>query len=175
MKNNVRSLLLIAFFTFTSYLLMSQEIKFNQVITDPRLNEQILYGYCDRAGLKGEIFDEVYNDYYKIYEPDKNILAQIRPMLDSVTILIVMGTWCSDSQEQVPKFLKILDKVRFSDKNLTIVCVSKDKEAGNIDLKKYDIQLVPTFIVFRGGREIGRIIESPMMTLEKDLLMLLGD
>jgi hypothetical protein len=73
----------------------------------------------------------------------------------------------------VPKFMKVLDKVRFNDKNLTIICVNKAKEAGDIDLKKYYIQRVPTIIIFKKDNELGRIIETPMMNLEKDLLMIL--
>ena len=173
MKINVKLLWLIAFFMVAGNVLMSQEI--NRKIMDPRLNEEILYGYCNRDGLEAGEFGKVFKEYYSIYEPDKEVLGLMRSKLDSVSVLIVLGTWCSDSQEQVPKFFKVLDKIRFSEKNLTIICVSKDKEAGEIDVKKYDIQKVPTFIIFRGSKEVGRIIETPVTSLEKDLLMLLGD
>lgn len=175
MKSNARALWLIVLFLFPGYLLKSQQSELNRVVTDSTLNEEILIGYCDRSGLEGPIFGAVFNDYYKIYEPDKTVLSQIRNKLDSVSIMIVLGTWCSDSEEQVPKFFKVLDKVNFKKKFLTVVCVDKAKRAGEIDLQKYDIQKVPTFIVSRKDKEIGRIIETPMMTLEKDLLMLLED
>jgi thiol-disulfide isomerase/thioredoxin len=173
MKINVKLLWLIAFFMVAGNVLKSQEI--NRKIMDPKLNEEILYGYCNRNGLEEGEFGKVFKEYYSIYEPDKEVMGVMRSKLDSVSILIVLGTWCSDSQEQVPKFFKVLDKIRFNEKNLTIICVSKDKEAGEIDVKKYDIQRVPTFIIFRGSKEVGRIIETPVTSLEKDLLMLLGD
>jgi thiol-disulfide isomerase/thioredoxin len=173
MKMNVRALWLIVIFLLPGYLVKSQGLELNKVITDSTLNEQVLFGYCDRKGLEGEIFGTVFQEYYKIYEPDKTILDKIKPRLDSVSITIVMGTWCSDSEEQVPKFMKVLDKVRFNDKNLTIICVNKAKEAGDIDLKEYYIQRVPTFIIFKKDNELGRIIETPMINLEKDLLMIL--
>jgi len=87
----------------------------------------------------------------------------------------VLGTWCSDSQEQVPGFFKVLDKIRFDKKNVQMIAVDSAKEAGIIDLVNYNIQKVPTFIIYRKGREIGRIIEKPYMTLEKDLLMFFNE
>lgn len=173
MKINVRAMALIAFIMTAGFASRSQEL--NRQITDPQLNEVILYGYCNRAGLEKGEFGKVFDEYYSIYEPDKEVISQMRGKTDSVTIVVVMGTWCSDSQEQVPRFFKVLDKIRFNDKDVTIICVDKNKEAGDIDLKKYDIQKVPTFIIYRKSRDAGRIVESPMSTLEKDLLMLLSD
>jgi hypothetical protein len=173
MKINVKSLLLIAFFFASCFTLRSQEL--NKQFTDPKDNEVMLVGYCNREGLEEGEFGKVFDEYYSIYEPDKEVISQMRGKTDSVAIVIVMGTWCSDSQEQVPRFFKILDKIRFDDKDVTIICVDKNKEAGEIDLKKYDIQKVPTFIVYRKTRDAGRIVEKPMSTLEKDLLMLLED
>ena len=124
MKLNVRVLWLIVLFLLPGYLLRSQEMELNKVIIDSTLNEEILFGYCDRSGLEGAVFGKVFREYYDIYEPDKGVLGQIKSKLDSVSIMIVMGTWCSDSEEQVPKFLKVLDKVRFDGKSLTIICVN---------------------------------------------------
>ncbi|MCU0370461.1 MAG: thioredoxin family protein [Bacteroidales bacterium] len=53
--------------------------------------------------------------------------------------------------------------------------VNRDKEAGLVETINYNIQKVPTFIIYRKGREIGRIIETPYTTLEKDLLMFFSD
>jgi len=63
-----------------------------------------------------------------------------------VEILIILGTWCSDSQEQVPKFFKILDKIKFNRKYVQMICVSRDKEAGLIETVNYNIQKVPTLL-----------------------------
>jgi thiol-disulfide isomerase/thioredoxin len=102
-------------------------------------------------------------------------VTQLRKRLDNVEIIIVLGTWCSDSEEQVPKFLKVLDKIHFDDSDLTMICVDRDKLAGDVDISKFGIQKVPTFIIFRNDNEIGRIVETPMNSLEGDLLMILED
>jgi len=172
MKSNVRSAILFGM-VFLPVIVFSQEL--NKKIIDPKLNKEILYGYCDRSGLEMGGFGEVFEEYYQIYEPDRAVLNQLKMKKEGVEILIVLGTWCSDSQEQVPKFFKILDKIKFSKKNVQMICVSSDKEAGQIETANYNILKVPTFIIYRKGREIGRIIETPYDTLEKDLLMFFSD
>jgi thiol-disulfide isomerase/thioredoxin len=170
-KNGSSAILLVI--TFLPVILLSQEV--NNKIIDPRLNKEILYGYCDRSGLQDGEFGNFFKTYYQVYSPDKTVVSQLKEKKEGVEILIVLGTWCKDCQEQVPRFFKILDQARFSKKNVQLICVSRDKEAGEVDVINYDIQKVPTFIIYRKGREIGRIIERPYLTLEKDLLMFFSD
>jgi hypothetical protein len=172
MSHNVRIVILLVVIIFP-IVVFSQEL--NQKITDPKLNEEILYGYCDRSGLETGEFGKLFDEYYKIYEPDQAVLNQLKAKKEGVEILVILGTWCSDSQEQVPRLFKILDKIRFSKKKVQLICVSKDKEAGTVETSNYNIQKVPTFIVYRKGKEVGRIVETPYSTLEKDLLMFFND
>jgi len=43
-----------------------------------------------------------------------------------------------------------------------------------MDISALKIERVPTFIVYDGIKELGRIIETPAETLEEDLLMILS-
>ncbi len=172
MFKNVRSAILLVT-VMMPVIIFSQEM--NNKITDPKLDKEILYGNCDRPGLEQGDFGKLFAQYYKIYKPDKTVLAQLRKKKEGIEILIVLGTWCSDSQEQVPKFFKILDRIYFSGKNVSMICVSSDKEAGAVETAPYNIQKVPTFIISRKGKEIGRIVETPATTLEKDLLLFFND
>ena len=38
-----------------------------------------------------------------------------------------------------------------------------------------EIGFVPTYIFFRNREEVGRIVENPMQSLEKDMLAILND
>jgi thiol-disulfide isomerase/thioredoxin len=172
MSRNIMSTLFIAI-VMMPVMIFSQGM--NNKITDPKNGKEILIGNCDRAGLEKGDFGKLFDEYYKIYEPDKTVISQLKLQQEGVDILIVLGTWCSDSQEQVPKFFKVLDMIRFDKKKVQMICVDSNKEAGEVDLVNYNIQKVPTFIVYKKGREIGRIIETPYATLEKDLLMFFSD
>lgn len=47
------------------------------------------------------------------------------------------------------------------------------KKAEGFDIDQFIIERVPTFIFYKNESEIGRIIETPVETLEKDILNIL--
>lgn len=157
---------------FAAGAAVSQEI--NKTVTDPKTGKPVLSGYCDKKGLQQGEFGEVYDQYYDAYKPDRDVIKQIKPLKKDVKVRIVLGTWCHDSKEQVPRFFKILKKLWWGKKNIEIICVNTLKEAEGVDVKPYDIKRVPTFIFLKNGAEIGRIIETPIKSLEEDMLMILG-
>jgi thiol-disulfide isomerase/thioredoxin len=85
-----------------------------------------------------------------------------------------MGTCCGDSKREVPRFIKILKPVDFPMENLKIVALDKRKEKYKKSPQGEEwglnIRRVPTFIFYKNGREINRIIETPVTTLEEDIL-----
>jgi thiol-disulfide isomerase/thioredoxin len=145
----------------------------NKIIVDDQLNKEILFGMCDRKGLTSDVFAEHYFKYQKDYTIDTATILKIKELKKGVEIVTVMGSWCYDSKMQVPRFYKIIDEAGFRDSKLKLIAVDRDKTAGDVDISGMDIQRVPTFIFYKKGREIGRIVESPTSTLEKDILLIL--
>ena len=145
----------------------------NKVIIDDKTGKPMLIGVTDRSAFELTDFEEWYNDEYTAYEPDEFILEQIKEISDSVDIQIFMGTWCSDSRREVPRFLKILDLSEFEQSKLRIINVDRKKKSSTNEEKNKNIEFVPTFILNREGIEIGRITEFPIITLESDLLSIL--
>lgn len=88
-------------------------------------------------------------------------------------VVIILGTWCSDSRTQVPRLYKVFYELGIQP-NITLITTDKTKkviEPGYVDITaKY----VPYFI-FRDskGQDIGEIIESPRKSLEADLAAIL--
>ncbi len=141
-------------------------------VYDEKSQTDILVGVCSREGLLGCAFTEDYAIEYPMYKPNDTALAQLKSLIGDIRCVIVLGTWCGDSKEQIPRFLKIIDQSGVSFDKLEIVCVDRQKEAPGMDIKSnFDIEKVPTFIFFRNDQEIGRIIETPQSTLEADMLM----
>jgi len=169
MKTNV--LLFIMLVAFVSS--RAQEI--NKIVYDEMADENILFGYFDRNGLTGEDFNFWFDEEYQSYSVDIKTLEKIKPeVLSTIEIKVVMGTWCEDSQREVPRFYKILDKLDFNTENLIIIGVNRLKLADETEVNKLNIELVPTIIFYVDGEEIGRIIESPEESLEKDMFKLLS-
>jgi thiol-disulfide isomerase/thioredoxin len=145
----------------------------NQLTIDDKYGTPILIGHCNRDGFSQEPF-AWFDEGYASYEIDKEGLAKIsNPMLEGITITIVMGTWCSDSQREVPHFYRIMDDLKFNESNITLINVDSKKTVPGEDLSSLNIKRVPTFIFYRNGYEIGRIIESPVASLEKDMAQIL--
>jgi hypothetical protein len=120
------------------------------------------------------------------YVPNSEDIAVLAEFSQQVEIICVLGTWCHDSEREVPRFWKILKEAANPNFELTMFAVgrSSDPEAirilQNIGYDEslravYDVELVPTFIFSIAGREIGRIIETPNGTLEGDMAGILMD
>jgi thiol-disulfide isomerase/thioredoxin len=89
--------------------------------------------------------------------------------MENVNVTVVMGTWCSDSRREVPHFYKIVDYLGFDESNIDLICVDRAKVGVADEVDGLNIKLVPTFIFYKDGEELGRIVETPEGTLEKDI------
>ncbi len=101
-------------------------------------------------------------------------LAMIRQAHPGVHVLVFMGTWCSDSKRDVPRFLRIADGSGMTAADFELYGLDTKKKSPEGLEQKYAIERVPTFIFLRGGKEIGRIVEIPRTTLEGDILAILA-
>jgi tetratricopeptide (TPR) repeat protein len=86
---------------------------------------------------------------------------------------IYLGTWCGDSQEWVPQFLKLWDELGLSRDQLKFTALygSGDdyKQGPNREEKGLNIHRVPTFIFKEEGKEYARIVESPSTDMLTDV------
>jgi thiol-disulfide isomerase/thioredoxin len=96
-------------------------------------------------------------------------INKLENKIDDVEITIVLATWCSDSQREVPRFYKVINEAGYNDKRVQVIAVDKNMEAIVVDIKDMDIKRVPTFIIYKDEKEIGRIVETPKKSLERDL------
>ncbi len=145
----------------------------NKVSIDEKTGKPMLVGVTERSAFELPDFNSWYNNQYIWYEPDEFILEQIKILSDSIDIQIFMGTWCSDSKREVPRFLKIIDLSEFNHNKLQIINVDRKKNSPSHEERNKNIEFVPTFIINKNGDEIGRIVEFPIITLESDLLNIL--
>jgi len=144
----------------------------NKLVTDDKSGKPMLLGLCDRTSFADSNFSWWFNSEYDNYTLDSTETLKLSKVINDIKITIVMGTWCSDSRREVPRFLRILDKAKYNFQNFTLICVDRNKTAPDGLVEKLDIKLVPTFICTKEEKEIGRIVETPKETLEKDLLQI---
>ena len=144
------------------------------VVIDTTNHQRMLLGYCSRQAFQDTSFSWWFNSVYDMYEVDSTTAQSLNNKLDNLKITIVMGTWCSDSRRVVPKFLRVLDYLKFSNDSLLILTVGRDKKGKANETDGMKIELVPTIIFYRNNVELGRIVESPKETIEKDILKILN-
>nr|WP_199077679.1 thioredoxin family protein [Pedobacter sp. ASV19] len=137
-------------------------------------SQEGLINQCSKTRLVSfPEFKESYDTEYSNYVLNNSLIQVLKPLLSTKTITIVLGTWCGDSRLYVPHFLKVLDAAGFKEENLRLIGVNKDKKAARGLIDHLNIDRVPTFIIFQNGKEIGRIVEQPNETFEKDILNIL--
>jgi len=166
----------LVFLTLILIPAMALAQKLNQKTTDPKKNNEMLIGFCDRDGFAtvNSNFDSAFKAEYPIYKADAEAMKQLAGKLKGVKVTLVMATWCGDSKEWVPRFYKIMDGLKFNYKNLTLICVDRSKKASATNVEDLKIELVPTFIFYRKKTELGRIIEVPGGLMEKEILKILS-
>ena len=146
-----------------------QAQQLNKMVFDEKSQLDIILGPCSREGLINSPFAPDYHAEYSAYTLPFQILDSLKIVAEGLSMKLVLGTWCGDSKEQVPRFFKIYDMAKL-DFPVELICVDRQKLAGETDISQLGIEKVPTFIFFRNGAEIGRIIETPLHSLEQDML-----
>lgn len=142
-------------------------------VIDEKSEKTMAVGIGDRTVFADTNFAWWYDSEYNNYEIQETSLDSIRERISEVNIKIVLGTWCSDSRREVPRFIKILDECNYDQAKLKLIFVDRKKEAVDTEVNTLNIALVPTFIVYRNAEEIGRIIEVPKTNLESDLIKII--
>jgi thiol-disulfide isomerase/thioredoxin len=139
------------------------------------INERtILVGKCTLEGLISfPDFKHYYDKGYAEYDPDQSTIEVLKSLVQGLQIDVILGTWCGDSLRQVPRFLKVIDQLAIPEDNITIIAVDQTKGGSEGQVEKLHIEKVPTFVFSIDGEEVGRIVETPIETIEKDLHYLL--
>ncbi len=114
-----------------------------------------------------------YNKGFNHYQPDKATIDSLKPYVNHLSVMTVLGTWCSDSREHVPHFMKVMHVLGVNEKQIELIGTLRNKQSTKLDISSLNIQYVPTFIIFYKGKEVGRIIEDTQVSIEKDILRLL--
>lgn len=129
-----------------------------------------LIGFANREAFNDVSYQYWFDDRYNEYDTNQDIIAKLKPIINNFTIKGFMGTWCGDSKRETPRFYKILDETNFDQDYFELVTVGRNKKTPDNLQKGFNIIRVPTFIFYEDGKEVGRFVEYPRETLEKDIL-----
>lgn len=161
-------------------LFISSTIGFSQTkdeITLPN-GSKFLVGQITINDLKTDSYNNWFASNYSNYEVDTSQLQNVKQNLAQYNLLLFMGTWCGDSKREVPKIVKILNQLDFPMEQLKIVALDRRREfykkSPGGEEWGLDIRKVPTLIFLKNGKEVNRIVENPIESLEKDISSILN-
>lgn len=139
-------------------------------ITVERSGATVVTGTFDRSLFESDSSMNVwYRTRYDQYSVDTTFIPLIRNASNDIHYVIILGTWCGDSKREIPHLMKIFDAASVTQQRMTFYGVDRAKKSGSGIEEKYSVDRVPTIIVMKGKREIGRIVEMPVESLEYDL------
>jgi len=173
MLKQVFSLMAVTF----CFLQITNAQTINQTKTDARGREMLL-GKIDKAGLTQSTYAPWFNKEHEGYKTDTEFIKSIKSELAKHKITLFMATWCGDSRREVPRFYKILEAADYPMDQLTVVAVDHEKDqykkSPGGEEKGLNIIKVPTFIFYKNGKAVNRIVESPVESLEKDMKQIIS-
>ena len=112
------------------------------------------------------------------YQPDPTVVEMVaQAVRPGDRIEVYMGTWCDDSAREVPKMLRIADALRDQHEKevpLSFYALDRSKTGPAELVRGKAIERVATFIYYRDGEELGRIVERPVSLFEDDLLAIVA-
>lgn len=124
-----------------------------------RDGSKMLTGFISDSILKNDTAFSWFTKPYEIYHPKEQVVKDIVAGKDSVNLVIFMGTWCEDSHFVIPRFFKILDSAGFDKSRISMKAVDRTKKDKHHLAAALNIINVPTIIVYKNGKEAGRVVE----------------
>jgi len=137
-----------------------------------------LLGAVSVDALHEAPYDAWYVPEHDAYVPDPGVVEALRAAVrDDLSVTVFLGTWCGDSRREVPRLLKVLEAVGLPEDRVRLVAVDNAPDAikRSPDGEEVGLEIyrVPTAILLRDGREVSRLVEHPVRSVERDLLAML--
>lgn len=134
---------------------------------------KILIGEIDRSVLEHDLAFAWFKTGYDKYVPETAPVESLKTSAHNLRFIVFLGTWCSDSKAEVPKYFKFFDALHVPADHITMFGLDRMKKAENRDAESYGVTKVPTLVVISGKTEIGRIVEQPRQGIEEDIRRML--
>lgn len=120
---------------------------------------KIIKGFVTQKELESDPAFKWMADNKKGYTPYSTALTAAKANTEAVHFLVFGGTWCDDTKMILPKFFSLTEAAGFLPERTTIVGVDRSKKTIHNLTETFGVTNVPTIIVLKGGKEIGRVVE----------------
>ena len=109
--------------------------------------------------LNDSVYSKWYTNNLKGFNPNADAVTALKKNSDTLQLLVFMGTWCEDSHFIIPKFYSLLDAAGFPLNRVTLVATDRNKTTMSHLAEALGIKNVPTIMIMKNGKELGRVVE----------------
>ncbi len=122
-------------------------------------NKPWLLGEQDLEGMRS--YSRDYRAGAEAYEFSQPVVRQLQQESRDVEVRVFFGTWCPHCQQVLPRVLRVAEELAGSKVELSFYGLPQGEGfSADPEVKKFDLDSVPTGVVLVGGREVGRISGS---------------
>ena len=136
-------------------------------------NEEMLVGRVDLSSLLEAPYADWYNANYEGHTVDKETTQLTRNEIRFYSVKVFFGTWSLESQKHLPAFIKVMHQLKFPMSRIELVAANRQNRSFYGEEIGEKIKYLPTFIFYKNNKEMGRIVNSPVETIERDILSII--
>jgi thiol-disulfide isomerase/thioredoxin len=131
---------------------------------------KVLKGFVSRQLLTSDPSFAWFAENQKSYTPNAVALEALKNNKEVLRFLVFGGTWCGDTKFVLPKFYSLADAAGVGQERITLLGVDRSKKTIQNLSEAFNVTNVPTIIVLKDGKEIGRVVEyGTSGVFDKDL------
>ena len=151
----MKHILFIALVTF-SFLQASAQMQY-QVTNEG--STKILIGIISKDLISKDSAFRWYQDNQQGFKPNAEAVKTLKSKGSDVEFIVFGGTWCDDTKNLLPKYFNWLEAGGFPQEKVTLIGVDRNKKTLGHLAEALGVANVPTFIIMKNGKEIGRVVE----------------
>lgn len=121
--------------------------------------DKILKGLISRDLIANDTSFKWYKPNQAGYKPSAEIINALKAKATAIQLIVFGGTWCGDTKYILPKLFTLTDAANFSQENVTLIGVDRNKKTISHLAEALGVTNVPTIIVMKNGKELGRVVE----------------
>jgi thiol-disulfide isomerase/thioredoxin len=131
-----------------------------------------------KESLVGEVSESIilaHSPVYRIqrdaYRPKAGPVAALKKFSKKTQFVVMFATWCPTCKAVIPAFMRLMQAAANPNFSVKYIGIAMGGAEPRRELERYGSEY-PDVIVFRDGRELGRVTGKPSKTLEESLLAL---
>ncbi|MCX6313326.1 MAG: thioredoxin family protein [Sphingobacteriales bacterium] len=156
--STLKKIILIILLVMPAYFVQAQAQY--EISADPKHPEvKVLRGFINKYLVQNDTSFHWYKPNQRYYTPDSSTLNVLEQSKGKFQFVVFGGTWCEDTQVIVPQFFKLQEMSGVPDSLITFFGVNRKKKSLEGIAEAFGITNVPTIIVMKNGKEIGRVVE----------------